>query len=211
MTEKKKILIINFLCVICVSLASFTIYGFKISAVYTFNSVFGFIFSALFLIMAAITIYFYKKENGKELLLRPNILLLAVVLAGCFYFCDWVTTFTFDKWADKECLRQFMVDDFYDKLALNADDSVLSKCTREQAKELLNTGTHKDRPPEITYTFSYENSKYCEADIYYGFKALGGKEYWLVVIYSGDVNKPKNTFSSIDFLESGKDYENGKY
>lgn len=208
MTDTKKKIIFNALCALCMLFVCFAIFGFKISSVYTFNLVFGVIASVFFLIFAAAAFTFYKKEKCKDISLRPNIVLLVVVFGVCCSFCDWATTFTFDKWENKECLRQFMVDDFYDKMAYNIDNSELSKCTREQAKELLNTGSQKDRVPEITFTFSEANSKRRSVDIYYGFKTIFGTEYWLVLIYSGEEGAPKENFGGIRFHKPGNHYEN---
>lgn len=210
MSLTKKKILLNVFCTLSVALAALTLYGFKIGRVFTFNLGYFWIFLVLFLLSAALSVSFYFNKNCKKDFLRPNILLLVVILAATCLFSDYITGFSFEKWENKEYLRQFMADDFFDTQAFHKDNEFfLDKYTREQTRELLNTGSQKDRPPEITYEFA-DSIKTYSADIYYGFKALNGKEYWLVITYMGDENSTKDNYAGMYYFPSGTRYILGK-
>lgn len=211
MTETKKKVIFTALGSLMAVCICFCIFGFKISTVFTFNFPIFFFFLMLSVASVIVTFVFYKRKNLKNDAIKPNIFVILIIFSLTAFFCDWATTFTFDKWKNHECLRQFMMDDFHDTQAFEKDnDYFLSKYTRDEAKELLNVGSGKDRIPEITYTFVDDAAENYSADIYFAYKGLNGVDYWLVVNYLGTDPSVQTDTSGIYIYPSGSNIEAGK-
>lgn len=136
-------------------------------------------FAVLFIFTAVNIFKRYVNDN----LIIPNIPTLVITLVLTVCLCEYLTTFSFERWQDKELLRPFMAAEFIDiqnnRQKHRNNEYRLKKYTDEERKELLITNEYRNKSPEVTVNFS---DKELSSEIYYAYNGVDFKDYWLVLI-----------------------------
>lgn len=166
----------------------------------------------LFVITSYIIYQIYKKNRNGSSNYHIVIILAAIIsLIISASIWKYSTTFTFEKWREKEYLRPFIVADFINTQIFAKDnDYLMSKYSRQDAIQLLQNKNDNEKTPDITYEFVDSSKGYFSSDIYFAFSGLNNKNYWLVLSYFGTDTSIKTDVSDAEIVASGEHIEKGK-
>lgn len=163
------------------------------------------------IIFFVISIIIYKKFSIKNIYKKTFLIFPITTFIIAFSICNYLTTFSFEKWQEKPQLRQFIASDFKRIQAHEIDcEYLMSNYYRVEAKKLLSTPQYTNTEPGIKFTFVDSSEGRFSADIYYGYRGLDGIDYWLVVTYFGTDPNEKTDTAGAEILPEGTDYQCGK-
>lgn len=156
---------------------------FKMATSVEYNKTLLIISFVPFVMLSVITVKSILNQYINSNLIAPNYIVIVITLVLTLCLCKYLTFFNFERWQEKEYLRQFMAMDLVDVQnnhnKYKNSEYRLNKYTEEERKELLSVDERKDENPEITVEF---NDDSLSAEIYYAYNGIDFKDYWLVLV-----------------------------